>query len=198
LLLERVLPGTRLADEPDPWPLTEVAPVLSQLWQEPPELNDGYELPDLRDRAEFVFDITRRRLDRHPEVAARVPPGLVEGSQRRAAALAGEGPIRVLHGDLHAGNVLRGGDGLVTIDPRPCLGDPAFDAVDWVLAGGGSEHAVRHRIDWLAGRVGGLDPDRAWAWCQATAVVIAVTLLIGRRSDRAGEKMLNIARSAVE
>ena len=35
LLLERVLPGTRLADEPDPWPLAAVAPVLSQLWQEP-------------------------------------------------------------------------------------------------------------------------------------------------------------------
>ena len=90
LLLERVLPGTRLADEPDPWPLTEVAPVLSQLWQEPPELDDGSGLPDLRERAEFVFGITRRRLDRHPEVAARVPPALMEGSQRRAAALAGE------------------------------------------------------------------------------------------------------------
>jgi streptomycin 6-kinase len=197
LLLERVLPGTRLADEPDPWPLTEVAPVLSQLWQEPPQLDEGYGLPDLRERAEFVFGITRRRLDRHPEVAARVPPGLVEGSQHRAAALAGAGPVRVVHGDLHAGNVLRGGDGLVAIDPRPCLGDPAFDAVDWVLADGGSEHAVRHRIDWLASRVDGLAPDRAWAWCQATAVVIAVTLLIGR-SDQAGEKMLAIAQSAVE
>jgi streptomycin 6-kinase len=198
LLLERVRPGTRLADEPDPWPLAEVAPVLSQLWRKPPELDGGSGLPSLRDRAEFVFEVTRRRLDRHPAVAARVPPALVEGSQRRAGALAGEGPVRVLHGDLHAGNVLRSGDGhgLVAIDPRPCLGDPAFDAVDWVLADAGSEHAVRQRIGWLAGRVDGLDPDRAWAWCQATAVAIAVTLLIGRRSDEPGEKMLAIARSA--
>jgi ABC-type phosphate transport system auxiliary subunit len=44
--------------------------------------------------------------------------------------------------------------------------------------------------------VDGLDPGRAWAWCQATAVVIAVTLLIGRTDDLAGEKMLAIARTA--
>jgi hypothetical protein len=36
LLLERVLPGTRLADEPDRWPLEEAVPVLSGLWQQPP------------------------------------------------------------------------------------------------------------------------------------------------------------------
>jgi streptomycin 6-kinase len=170
------------------------------LWQEPPARDDGYWLPGLRDRVEFLFEITRRRLDRHPEAAARVPPGLVDGSQRRAGVLAGQGPVRVLHGDLHAGNILRSGDGhgLVVIDPRPCLGDPAFDAVDWVLANAGSEQAVRHRINRLSSRVDGLDPDRAWAWCQATAVVIAVTLLIGRRPDQAAEKMLAIARSATE
>jgi streptomycin 6-kinase len=197
LLLERVVPGTRLADEPDPWPLTEVAPVLAGLWREPAGLGGGHRLPDLRARAEFVFELTRDRLGRHPEVAARVPPGLVERSARRAGALAGDGPVRVLHGDLHAGNILRGpaGRGLVAIDPRPCLGDPAFDAVDWILADAGSEQAVRDRIQWLAGRVDGLDPGRAWAWGQATAVVIAVGLLIGDKDQAAGN-MLAIAGSA--
>jgi streptomycin 6-kinase len=200
LLLERVLPGTRLADEPDRWPLEEVVPVLSGLWQEPSGLGGGSGLPELRERAEFVFEITRRRLDLHPAVAGRVPPELVEGSRSLASALAVEGPVRLLHGDLHAGNVLRGGTGrgLVAIDPRPCLGAPAFDAVDWVLADGGGEHAVQQRIDWLAGRVDGLDPGRAWAWCQATAVVIAVTLLISRGEHPAGEEMLVIARTAAE
>lgn len=200
LLLERVLPGTRLADEPDQWPLEDVVPVLSGLWLRPSPLCAGSGLPSLPERAAFVFEMTRRRLDRNPSVAARVPPDVVEASQNLARALAGEGPVRLLHGDLHPGNVLRGGDGrgLVAIDPRPCLGDPAFDAVDWVLADGGGERAVQRRIDWLAGRADGLDPDRAWAWCQAMAVVLAVALLAGRGDDPAGEAMLTLARAAAE
>lgn len=198
LLLERVLPGTRLADETDRWPLREAVPVLSGLWQRPSWLGAGPGLPGLSERAEFLFEMTRRRLDRYPAVAGRVPPELVEGSRHLASTLASEGPVRLLHGDLHPGNVLRGGDrrGLVAIDPRPCLGDPAFDAVDWVLADGGGEAAVQQRIDWLAGRVDGLDPDRAWAWCQAMAVVVGVILLIGGGDDPAGEEMLTVASGA--
>lgn len=200
LLLERVLPGTRLADEPDPWPLADVVPVLSGLWQRPAPLGARSALPELRERADFVFEMTRRRLDSNPAVAARVPPDVVAGSRSLAGALAGEGPVRLLHGDLHPGNVLRGADGrgLVAIDPRPCLGDPAFDAVDWLLADGGGERAVRQRVDWLASRVEGLDPDRAWAWCQAMAVVLAVALLAGRGDDPVGEAMLALARAAAE
>jgi streptomycin 6-kinase len=196
LLLERVLPGTRLWDEPDRWPLEEVVPVLSDLWRQSSWPGAGSGLPELRERAEFVFELTRRRLGSRPAVARRVPSALVEGSWNLARALADEGPVRLLHGDLHPGNVLRAGDGrgLVAIDPRPCMGDPAFDSVDWVLAGGGGEQAVQQRIDWLAGRVDGLDPDRAWRWCQALAVVLAVSLLPG--SDPAGEEMLAMAWAA--
>ena len=197
LLLERVLPGTRLADEPDRWPLGEIAPVLSDLWQQTAEPGALAGLPGLGERAEFLFEMTRRRLDRYPAVAARVPPHLVEVARDRSRALAGAGAARLLHGDLHAGNVLRAGDGrgLVAIDPRPCRGDPAFDAVDWVLAAGGGEQAVRRRIDWLAGRVDGLDPDRTWSWCQVMAVILAVLVLIGGPDDPAGEEMLAIARA---
>ncbi|HEX4834658.1 MAG TPA: aminoglycoside phosphotransferase family protein [Trebonia sp.] len=185
LLLERVLPGTRLADEPDRWPLEEVAPLLAGMRPCPAGRGAGSGLPDLRDRAELVFDLTRRRLEQHPAVARRVPPDLVEASRRRARALATAGPSRLVHGDLHPGNVLRGGDGrgLVAIDPRPCLGDPAFDAADWMLADGGGEQAVRQRADWLAARVDDLDPERTWGWCQALAVVLAVALLLGAGDD---------------
>jgi streptomycin 6-kinase len=41
----------------------------------------------------------------------------------------------VLHGDLTPSNILDGGAerGLVAMDPAPCLGDAAFDAVDLIL-----------------------------------------------------------------
>jgi streptomycin 6-kinase len=122
----------------------------------------------------------------------------VERSRGIAHALTEEGPIRVLHGDLHPGNVLRGSKtrGLVAIDPRPCLGDPGFDAVDWLLADGGGEPSVQSRIQWLAGRTDGLDPDRAWAWCQALAVVLAVGLLIGNLDAQAGKDIHAIAQAA--
>lgn len=198
LLLERVLPGTRLADEPGRWTLEDVVPVLSGLWRQISRPDAGSGLPELRERADFVFEFTSRRLEQHSAVARRVSPDVVEGSRNLARALAGTGPVRLVHGDLHPGNVLRGGNGrgLVVIDPRPCLGDPAFDAVDWVLPGGGGEQAVRQRINWLAGRVDGLDQDRAWGWCRALAVVLAVALLIGRDDDPAGEEMLAMAQAA--
>ncbi len=194
LLLERVQPGTRLADEPGPWPLEDVAPMLSDLRQ-PAVPATGSGLPDLRHRVDFVFELTRGRLRRHPAAAGGVPSGLLEDSRIAACALADDGPVGLVHGDLHPGNVLRGGPGreMVAIDPRPCLGDPAFDAVDWVLAGGGGEAAVRNRIARLAGYLGEVDPDRVWAWCRGLAVVVAVSLLGRRADDQAGRELLGIA-----
>jgi streptomycin 6-kinase len=198
LLLERVVPGERLADEDDRWPLHEVAPLLGDLWQHPPQPGTASRLPGLPERSDFVFEMTRRRLDRNPAVAGRVSPELVESSSKLARSLSEAGPVRLLHGDLHPGNVLRGSKkrGLVAIDPRPCLGDPGFDAVDWLLADGGGEAAVQQRIGWLAARVDGLDPDRAWAWCQALAVVLAVAFLSGSLDDPTGQAMHAIARTS--
>lgn len=192
LLLERVRPGTRLADERDPYPIEEIVPLLQDLCQPVPDL----ELPALKDRADFLLDLTSQRLEQYPAAAEHVPPGLVEASRERASGLAGSGPRMLIHGDLHPGNVLRGapGRGLVAIDPRPCLGDPAFDAIDWVLADGGDGPEVRQRAERLASRVTGLDPDRVWAWCRAMAVVIGVIALIARDDVTAGERLIALAR----
>ena len=196
LLLERVYPGTRLQDEPDRWPLADVAPMLTDLGR-PAWTGAGSGLPDLRDRVEFVFDLTRLRLARHPAAARHIPPGLTEASQIAAGALADDGPVGLVHGDLHPGNVLRGGSGrgVVAIDPRPCLGDRAFDAVDWVLGSGDSEAAMQQRIDWLARHVDGLDAERAWAWSQALAVVVAVSLLAHREDNPAAHALLQVANA---
>lgn len=192
LLLERVQPGTRLADERDRFPIDEIAPVLKDLWQAAPDP----ELPGLEERADFLLDLTSQRLERYPEAADRVPPGLIEASRHLARQLAGSGPRMLIHGDLHPGNVLRGepGQGLIAIDPRPCVGDPAFDAIDWVLADGGDEPEVRQRAERLASRVTGLDPDRVWAWCRAMAVVIGVIALIARDDIAEGERLFALGQ----
>lgn len=191
LLLERIRPGTRLADEPDQYPVEEIAPLLAAV--RVPDPDPG--LPSLGERAGFLLSLTRQRLGRDPDAAARIPPGVLDASRDLARELAGDGPTELVHGDLHPGNVLRGGPGrgLVTIDPRPCRGDPAFDAIDWSLADGGTERDVRRRIARLASRADHLDPDRAWSWCQAMAVVLAVIALTARHDPKAAEQFLALA-----
>ncbi|GAA4676146.1 aminoglycoside phosphotransferase family protein [Streptomyces youssoufiensis] len=85
----------------------------------------------------------------------------------------------LLHGDLHPGNVLDGGveRGLMAIDPKACVGDPCFDAVDYVVAGAGLEG-----VDARCARVAsacGLDGDRLYAWSQVIAPFAAIAHLGG-------------------
>lgn len=106
---------------------------------------------------------------------------LADGRDRRvladcAAALAevaGEPGDRLLHWDLHYGNVLGGGGGggaggrgeWLAIDPKPLAGDPGFELLPAIVnrfAAG----EVRWRFDLLTETVG-LDRERARAWTLA-------------------------------
>jgi streptomycin 6-kinase len=122
--------------------------------------------PLLAERVEWMFS---HRITRGMPFA-----DALERGGRAAIALAREpAPTVLLHGDLHPGNVLDGGParGLVAIDPRPCVGDPAFDGVDWVFhRADADEWAPRARA--LAAAIG-CDPDRLWRWCVAFAPMIA-------------------------
>jgi streptomycin 6-kinase len=116
--------------------------------------------PPLRERLTFIFGLAARR---------GVDRGLLERGLAASLELAGDGAHQtLLHGDLHTGNVLwRGEDGLVAIDPRPCVGDPAFDLVDWVLEGDVAPPEQAQRI----AAATGLDAQRLLAWARATAVL---------------------------
>jgi aminoglycoside phosphotransferase (APT) family kinase protein len=108
--------------------------------------------PPLIQRVEFIFEFWGARRQKL-QVASHVSLELVERSLATARELAVRpGPRVLLHGDLHAGNVLDGGDhrGLVAVDPRACVGDSAFDLIDWVLADAGDKHRMRQRAEWLA------------------------------------------------
>ena len=64
---------------------------------------------------------------------------LIGGLHRRGVARLGRGVVSLAERVefIHPGNVLVGGlaRGLVAIDPRPCVGEAEFDAVDWVCWG---------------------------------------------------------------
>jgi streptomycin 6-kinase len=171
LLLEAIVPGTavdRVAGE-------EVAALLADLHAAPP---GGF--PPLTERVEFVYDLWIPRCK-----------GVARADLERARELALElaashaGPPALVHGDLHPGNVLEGSRGLVAVDPRACAGDPAFDAIDWVLWHAEDRAEVEKRAaTWAAA-----DPDRVMGWAIAFA-----PLLAGIRIARGQDHQLDLLR----
>jgi streptomycin 6-kinase len=63
----------------------------------------------------------------------------------------------------------------VAIDPAPCLGDPAFDAVDLLCWQADDLETIQARTEALAAATG-LDPVRLLGWCTAFAGMIALEL----------------------
>ncbi|CAL9334717.1 hypothetical protein SUDANB58_00142 [Streptomyces sp. enrichment culture] len=120
-------------------------------------------------------DIAAEMLEKVPEaVAALADPAdrrLLRCWASAVAELVGEPGDRILHWDLHYGNVLAAQrEPWLAIDPEPLAGDPGFDlwpALDsrWddVVAKGDTSRVVRRRFDLLT-EVLGLDRARATGW----------------------------------
>ncbi|MFJ9949600.1 aminoglycoside phosphotransferase family protein [Kitasatospora sp. NPDC091207] len=178
LLLADVAPGVTLRRRT--WHPAEVAPLLGALRSVPV---DGLALGPLGDRVEFLFDLTERR------APGAVPPG----ARAAARELAAGGPVALVHGDLHPANVMDGPAGPVAIDPRPSLGDPDFDLVDWVLDGVTDRAALERRIAGLSALVPGADPARVLAWCRTLAVIVAAPRTAAGRQDAETAFLLELA-----
>ncbi|WP_443067199.1 aminoglycoside phosphotransferase family protein [Streptomyces sp. NBC_01423] len=90
--------------------------------------------------------------------------GLVRDCAAAVREVAGEPGDRLLHWDLHFGNVLagEGGGRWVAIDPKPLVGDPGFELLP-ALVNRFDADAVGARFDVMTG-VLGLDRGRAAAW----------------------------------
>lgn len=179
--MEAIRPGTRLADDSSRIRLGEIARLVRDLHDSPGD-EEATIFPPLIERVEFIFAFLGGLLEK-PEVASVVSADLVEESLVKARELAvGPGRQILLHGDLHTGNALNGGEdpGPVAVDPRACVGDPAFDLIDWVFAEisaeGGDESALMHRAGRLAGEAGA-DPGSLIRWCRCTAVLVSIARL---------------------
>jgi streptomycin 6-kinase len=162
LLVERAVPGTSLWELDDDDATLIAASVLRRLWQRP-ALN-GHPFRVLG--AEAGRWMTRLRSD-WEALGRPFEQSLVDAAAEAARELAGSQPrLVVCHQDLQGSNVLRAQrEPWLAIDPKPIVGEPAFDVVSllrdrrWSIRG----EVMRRRLDLLAVELG-LERERMRGW----------------------------------
>ncbi len=190
MVLEEIQPGTPAEDLP--------AETLPRLWGDLLTSLHAVAPPagwpsSLRGRFEESFARIGKRLA-DPAINARIGQDTWQRAIDRCAALLDtQAGVVLLHGDLHLGNALDGGPsrGLIAIDPKACVGDPCFDAVDYVVSG--AEHeGVEARCHVVADACG-LDGDRLYAWSRVVAPMFAISFLTYGGPERAIDELLALA-----
>jgi streptomycin 6-kinase len=165
MLLERCVPGDAL----DECGLTvreamdAAAGVLRQLWSA--AVPAGAPFERLGDVTQAWAALVRERMDRHRPA---FDPGLVALGASLLETLPAGGRTVVLHGDFNPGNILSAARApFLAIDPKPMVGDAAYDPSQLVsqLAG----MSLRARFGYFAGLVD-IPADRILAWGVARSV----------------------------
>jgi streptomycin 6-kinase len=194
LLLEHVPAETPLSRLGSAVGLDEIAGLLAALHDVDP--GAAGETEPLEDRLDFIFSYWAGRLATEARGDVIPSSALARGHQNALSLAAEHETPRLLHGDLHPGNVLQGGPGrgLVAVDPRPCIGDPAFDAIDWVYWGADDLRGWEQRCDRL-GSATSTDATHLSRWCAALAPVIAASRLVRSDADADLETLLVFART---
>lgn len=187
LLLERVLPGTPLAGEPDAQ-LVAAAHLARVLHGARVEA----EVPSMGVVCAAWADKLEQRALR-----VEVDRGLARAAANLLRTLPGEVPGVVVHGDLNPGNVLRASGGWVAIDPKPMRGDPAYDP--WPLLEQVDDPFVQpdrvlaRRVALVADELG-LDPARVTAWGLARATEAGLWRWAALGDEAGGRDWLERAR----
>jgi streptomycin 6-kinase len=169
LLIERCVPGTPLGQVlPEPEQDLVVAGLLRRLWAQP---HAGYEFRPLAQMCQAWAD------EFEAEYAAAAAAGRIDpGLARDGIALFRELPATadrqvLLCTDLHGDNVLAARrEPWLVIDPKPYVGDPAYDVLQHML---NCEHRLAADPTALAARMAGLagvDAARVRQWLFARAV----------------------------
>jgi streptomycin 6-kinase len=168
LLLERCVPGVQLkCSLPEPEQDVVLAGLMRRLWAHPPP--DGHPFGYLQEMCdqwadwfELDFGSDSRGLD----------PGLARDGIATLRDLPRTADCSVLLcTDLHAGNVLAAQrEPWLVIDPKPFIGDPAFDAVQHML---NCDERLATDPAGLSQRMAELlerDPERVGLWLFARCV----------------------------
>jgi streptomycin 6-kinase len=167
LLLERCDPGVPLNTLPEPEQDVVIAELMRRLWERTPE--DGHPFIPFQDMCDLWADSLERKY-------AADPRGLDPGLAREGSVVMRELPRSadravLLCTDLHAGNVLSSRrEPWLVIDPKPFIGDPAFDPLQHMF---NCEERLAADPVGLVERMAELadvDPERVRLWLFARAV----------------------------
>jgi streptomycin 6-kinase len=194
-LLERAEPGTPLLEEPDEDRALDLAAgVLEELWIDDPG--------GITSVAEEAVEWARTMPGRLHLAGGPLERSLVDAAAALIRDLAPSQPEqRLLHGDLHLGNVLAADrEPWLAIDPKPLVGERAFDVTalirdkqeDLVADPLDGRRTVQRRFDRLSERFG-LDRERLKGW--SVAVMTDYALWCFEVGDRGcGERQAQVAR----
>ncbi len=162
MLLERCEPGTLLRTLPEPDQDVVIAGLLRRLWRAPAEPHPFRPLSAM---------LTHWAEEARSSIKRWSDAGLVREGLRlfEELPLTASSPV-LLATDLHAGNVLRAKrEPWLVIDPKPFIGDPAYDATQHLLncidrVRSEPEETIRRFSDLLE-----LDAERVRLWTFARA-----------------------------
>jgi streptomycin 6-kinase len=166
LLLERCRPGTQLRASPAGEHDLVIAGLLQRLWMKPPP---GHGFRPLSDMCDYWADRYEERSA--AERGCLKAPLADEGIRLLRELPRTGGDAVLLHTDLHAGNVLAAErEPWLAIDPKPYIGDPAYDVTQHIFNGvfvegadaGAPAARMAHLLD--------LDLSRIQLWLFARAV----------------------------
>lgn len=181
MLLERCEPGTVLRTLPEPEQDLVVARLLRCLWRSPVA---PHPFRPLSAMTAHWSDETRAQAEHWPDT------GLVREGLRLFKELPQSAPADVLLAtDLHAGNVLRARrERWLVIDPKPFVGDPAYDATQHLLncdarLRSDPDGTIRRFADLL-----GVDHERVRLWTFARAAAES-------RDDWKDHRLMDLARA---
>jgi streptomycin 6-kinase len=172
ILIERLRPGSVLWEVDDAEAVVIAAGVMRELWRPPPA---DHRFALLADRALRWQSELPGRWERagHPcarEVIDRAVVWIGE-------LVATQPELVVCHQDMHGANILRATRSpWLAIDPKPVVGEPAFDVASLVrdrrpelLAADRPARILARRLDQLVEQLG-LDRERMRGWAVAHAL----------------------------
>jgi streptomycin 6-kinase len=169
LLLERCQPGRALSNEPEEDQDAVIAGLLRRLWIDPPA-SGGPRFRPLADMcARWADSFDAKRAEGRVVLSdTLVEEGLGWWHDLSVSA----DRTALLCTDLHAGNVLSARrQPWLAIDPKPYVGDPAYDAVQHLLNCPGRIRADPHGLVKRLARLLDLDPERLRLWLLARCVL---------------------------
>lgn len=172
MLLERIRPGSTLAEVGDDDVSTAIAAgVMRALWRPPPALHS---FPTVENLGRRFRDETRS--------SGPLPADLFTSAAEKFEALATTSAVPVvLHGDLHHENMLRSKErGWLAIDPEGMIGEPAYETgallrnpLPGIADAPNLTRVLARRIDVLHRELG-FDARRIAGWGMAQAVLSAL------------------------